>query len=230
MLVSVTGLPKSGKTHFALTFPNPIKVYGFDTGIPYLIAKFPDKEIDLAEFELPYLDDEEDTWALPIWEKFYAMYKADVAERYYKTLIPDTATNMELVLRQSILEKIRRDESKAGKQKLAVNEYTQRNLVMSAIFERAARAGMNLVVTQYMKEQWQRTGPNSAQPTGKYILDGWNQTEGKADINIEMESQVRADGRVVAVSHIKPSRFNRDLGGIPPVDDLDYEALVALTF
>ena len=58
LLVSLTAPPKSGKTHLALTFPEPIKVYAFDTGVDYVReTSFADKDIDIFHVELPFADD-----------------------------------------------------------------------------------------------------------------------------------------------------------------------------
>jgi hypothetical protein len=226
ILVSISGEPKTGKSHLAMTFPEPIKIYSFDGGAEFVRKKrFSHKAIEVAHFTLPIIESTDETWALPVWEGFYSQYKQDVESGKYRTLIIDTATAMEATLRQAILEEHQND--KPSKKKLATNEYVARNLRMKAIFDRAAVNGVNLVVIQYLKEEWvRRPGSDKAEPTGKLILDGWNQTEGFADINLEMTTKTEA-GRTFMVATIKSNRFEREMNG-KSFKDTTYDDITAL--
>ena len=225
IIVSISGLPKTGKTHFSLTFPEPIKVYSFDLGADFVASKFPKKTIEVHNFTLPIVESESTKWALPIWEEFYAEYKRDIDGGKFKTVVLDTATAVESILRQSTLEELRQD--KPGKQKLATNEYVARNLRMTTLFARPRVAGMNLVTIQYLREQWLKSkNSDRAEPTGELVLEGWNQTEGQADIIIEMTTAIKG-GKTIMVSTIKSNRFDRDLNG-KSFDDTDHTELMAL--
>lgn len=225
ILVSISGLPKSGKTHLAMTFPEPIKVFSFDLGADFVRTKFPDKKIDVQNFVLPIVESGNETWALPVWERFYAEFKKVAESGEYQTVVLDTASAVESTLRQAILEELQQD--KPGKQKLATNEYVARNLRMAAIFARARTLGINLVTIQYLREQWiRRPGSDKADPTGELIIDGWNQTEGQADVNIEMETKVKA-GKTVMIATIKSNRFDRDFNG-KQYEDTTYDEVIAV--
>lgn len=225
IIVSISGIPKTGKTHFALTFPPPIKLYSFDLGADFVRTKFPDKEIEIHNFVLPIVDSTDSVWAMPIWEEFYAEYKADIEGGGFQTVVIDTASAVEEVLRQSILEEFKQD--KPEKQTLASNEYVARNLRMGTLFSRPRNAGMNLVTIQYLRDEWIKAkNSKRAEPTGNLILDGWNKTEGQADINIEMSTNEKG-GKTVMVATIKSNRFDRDLNG-QSFDDSDYQELTAL--
>jgi hypothetical protein len=53
LFVNVWGEPKkAGKTHFALTFPEPIRVLNFDFGSFELLPKFPGKDIQFKNLEM----------------------------------------------------------------------------------------------------------------------------------------------------------------------------------
>jgi len=226
ILVSISGLPKTGKTYLEMTFPDPIKIYSFDGGADYVRTKFPDKNITIQNYFLPIIESTEDTWALPIWEEFYKQFKEDVEGGQYQTLGIDTATAVESTLRQAILEEFQND-NKPNKKKLATNEYVSRNLRMTAMFNRARMCGVNLVTVQYLKEQWlKRPGSDKAEPTGELIVDGWNQTEGYADINVEMTTKERA-GKTVMVSTIKSNRFEREMNG-KQFEDTTFDEITAL--
>ena len=233
VLVSISGLPKTGKTHLAFTFPEPIKVFSFDVGSDFVRTKFSDKAIDVQNFTLPIVEAEDETWALPVWEAFYTEYKRIVEGQDYQTIVIDTATAVESILRQAILEEFQ--ESKPAKKKLATNEYVARNLRMNALFTRARNNGVNLVTIQYLREQWvRREGSDKAEPTGLLIVDGWNQTEGLADINIEMTTKEKTvvvgnkpARKTVMIATIKSNRFDREQNG-QAFEDTNYNEIIAL--
>jgi len=225
ILVSLSSLPKCGKNHLSYTFPDPIKVYCFNGGADFVRTKFPDKKIEVHNFALPIVESESATWALPVWEEFYSEYKGDVESGKFNTVVLDTATEIEAVLRQATLEELRQD--KPGKQKLATNEYIARNLRMTTLFSRPRIAGMNLVSLQYLSGEWVKSkGSDRAEPTGNLVLQGWNQTEGQADLIVEMTTNSKG-GKTVMVATIKANRFDRELNG-KSFDDTDYTELLAL--
>jgi len=225
VLMSISGLPKTGKTYLSMTFPEPIKIYSFDGGADYVKTKFPNKDIEIVNFTLPIIESTEDTWALPVWEEFYQQFRADVESGQYQTLVLDTATAVESTLRQAILEEFQED--KPNKKKLATNEYVARNLRMTALFGRARNNGVNLVTIQYLREQWvKRPGSDKAEPTGLLVVDGWNQTEGFADINVEMTTKEKAN-KTVMVAMIKSNRFEREMNN-KTFEDTNFDEIVAL--
>ena len=190
VVISVSALPKAGKNHFSYTSPSPIKVYCFNGGAEYVATKFPDKQIDIHNFVLPIVEDEEQRWALPVWNEFYSEYKKDIAEGKYQTYVLDTATEVENFCQQAVLEGQQEsaEERNKTKKKLATTEFLARNLRMKALFDTAKNSGVNLIALQYLKEEWiKERGHERAEPTGKLVLDGWRRTEAQVDINIELE-------------------------------------------
>lgn len=231
MLVSISAKPKSGKSYFSMTFPEPIKIYSFDLGAEFVRkSKFPDKAITIKDFVLPIIDSEHpEPWAQPIWESFYQEYRRDVESGTYQTLVIDTATAVETILRQSVFEELADEAAGKGrlKTKLATNEYTARNLRMSALFGRAKNNGVNLVTIQYLKQEWVKApGKERAEPTGELVLDGWNQTDGLVDVVLEMEGKFKA-GKRVHMTTIKANRFDDSFDG-KVFEDTNYEELYAL--
>ena len=170
IIVSVSGLPKSGKTHLAMTFPDPIKVFSFDNRADYVRQKFPDKKIDIVACQMPIVESDTDaSWAPPIWNAFYKEYKVAVESGEYQTVVIDTASTVYTVLNQTVFEWLREEAAGLGreKKKLAVNDYYTRNLLMKSIFDLAKNKGVNLVVTQYLGEKWETPpGEKMAKPTG----------------------------------------------------------------
>ena len=225
--VSISGLPKSGKNWLSYTFPEPLKIYCFNGGADFVAKKFPDKAITVHNFVLPIIESDVEEWALPVWNEFYPEYNKDVVSGEYSTLVLDTGSEVESFCRQATLEELR--ETRPNKIKLATNEYLARNLRMNALFARARNSGVNLVTLQYLREQWRKEkGSERAEPTGELGLDGWNQTEAQADVNIWMETKEKA-GKPVMIATIKSNRFDRDLNG-KSFEDTTYDEIVALMF
>lgn len=238
IVASISGLPKTGKTHLSLTFPAPIKVFSFDGGADYVATKFPNKAIEIENIQMPLIESEDDSsWAPPIWDEFYKNYKEAVTSRKYQTIVIDTASTAHTILNQAVFEWVRAEAAEHGreKKKLAVNEYHTRNLLMKALFDLPQRLGINLVVTQYLSEKW-LTPPGSkmAEPTGEMKVQGWGQTEGFADINIEMTTKIKVVvenkkpmEKTVMVATVKSTRFDRNAIG-QPLEDTTYDELIAL--
>ena len=246
IVVSISGLPKSGKTHLALTFPEPIKVFSFDGRSDQVRQRnFKDKNIEVENISVPIVESEDDTgWAPKVWEPFYKKYKEDVESGKYQTIVLDTATTAHTILNQAVFEWVKEAESDRaaergqttrGRQKLAVNEYHTRNLLMKALFDLPKNQGVNLVVIQYLGEKWVTLpGKKMAEPTGELKVQGWAQTEAFADVNIEMGTKTRVivGGKkpvdeTVMVATIKSTGFDRQAIGQSLVDT-NYDELIAV--
>ncbi len=211
----MSGYPKSGKTHFCFSWPEPIKIYSFDLGADFVRTKFPKKEIDIAKFVLPIIDqDPPPPFAEPIFQDFKSQFKKDCAEAKYRTLVIDTATALWGLVHQAITEE-------KNRKKILEVEYHLPNLNMSSFFTQARNAEINLVTTQYLRDKY-----IDEKNTGKSEVDGWKKTEGQADINIWIES-IDKGGQHYMQSTIVSNRFDRELN-TKTFKDLTYEELLAL--
>lgn len=106
----------------------------------------------------------------------------------YSTVVLDTSTEVETILRQATFEDIRAGSDKF-RERMAPNEYTLRNLRMAALFDSAKDAGINLVSVQYMKEKWDKDSKGNFYNTGEMVIDGWQRTETQADVNVELNGK-----------------------------------------
>jgi len=232
ILVSTSGLPKSGKNYLAFTFPKPMKVYCFNGGAEFVRTKyFADEEIEIENYTLPIIESTDMIWAVPVWDKFYQQYKKDATSGKYQTLVLDTGTEVENICQQAVLEEAMDTAAEKGKEKerLATTEYLARNLKMKALFDLARNQGLNLVILNYLREKWVRErGEKTATNTGELVLDGWQRTEAQADVNMEMTVKQKAN-KAVMVATIKSCRFDRDLAG-KQFEDTSYSELIALMF
>lgn len=225
ILVAVMGNPKVGKTHFAMTFPDPIKVYSFDMGTKFVRARsFPKKTIDITEYALPIIETgSEKGWAIPLWEKFEQDFGKDCASGTYKTLVIDPATVLWMINHHAELEE-------EQKNKLGVQAYYKPNLRFGALYYKAAIGGMNLVTIHHLKDEYENyednNGRTQSRKTGNFIIDGWKRTESAADVNLVME--LGGEGaKTYSVSTVKSCRFDRTLKGQTFID-LDYNKMMAV--
>ena len=212
---SISGLPKSGKTHLALTWPDPLVIYSFEHGARFVATKFPGKSIKIREFKLPIIEsDNPAPYAEAIWEDFQKTFKEDAYSGQYQTLIIDTGTHLWAVLRQAITES-------KNRRRLTEIEYALPNLKMGSIYSHAAEAGVNLVVLNYLRDKYVK-GEN----TGELELSGWGQTEGLVDVVMETARKT-SGGKTSMIATIKDNRFDRDVNG-QTFTDTTYDELITV--
>lgn len=147
------------------------------------------------------------------------MTKKKEEKTKYNTIILDTSTELENVLRQYVFEEI--SATKDNKKKLAPNEYILRNSNMKSLFDMSIDAGVNLVSLQYMKTKWAKDNKGNLFDTGEKIIDGWQRTESQADINIEMK-----DATATIVSNWADRKFNGKTYANPDYETIITEMLV----
>ena len=223
LIVSISGLPKSGKTHLAFTFPDPIRVFSFDRGYKEVRAKFPNKQIDCAEYDLPIVDSLElrDTGFPEIWKRIRDDIREAISGGVYKTIVIDTASSLWEIIRYAFNESENRAIGTGGK----ARNYGEPNARMSSIFARAQLAGINLVLIQYLKDRWV-----SDENTGEKELDGWRRTEGLADVVLEIRQGtqlIKGKTKNANITLIKGNRYDRDLNG-QELTDATYQDLLAV--
>jgi len=105
LILSVEGMEKEGKTHFALTAPGPIALFNIDCGTEGVVEKFlPFKDIYTVDYPNRRYEtqaDYDDTWA-----QFLEDYYAALDSSHYRTLIIDTATELWEMIRLCRLQKL----------------------------------------------------------------------------------------------------------------------------
>jgi hypothetical protein len=106
LIVSIEGEEKSGKSHTALTAPEPIYYHSFDIGLEGVISKFDkDKAIFVAEYELTIQPGEASAnevadAADKVWEQFVANYRDSIeSTKQGGTIVWDSSTECWELLR-----------------------------------------------------------------------------------------------------------------------------------
>ncbi len=217
IIVSIKGEPKNGKTHFALSFPDPISLISLDLGAKPIIAKFPKKKITLRELPMPLFDSL--TTINAGFDDFWAQVKEviykDIDSGDYNTIIIDTASALWEVIRYAFNEEQGKEIGAGGK----ARNYGEPNARMYGIVTKAQLAGVNLVLINYLKDKWE----NDVN-TGKQVIDGWRRTEALADIVLLNEKVTGAKGSEFKTT-ITDCRFDPTLDGTV-LNNATYEDLM----
>lgn len=97
IIVSIGGREKQGKTHFALTAPDPIAIFSSDIGTEGVVNKFKKagKDVFTHDIEMPEKYEE----AKKIWEALRKAYYGVLRIPEVRTVIFDTATEIWELLR-----------------------------------------------------------------------------------------------------------------------------------
>ena len=227
----VGGEPKTGKTHLALTFREPIKLFSFDLGYKQVVAKFPGKKIDVVEYPMIVVDTLElkDAGFQKLWKTVRDDLYKTYEEGKYKTIVIDTATALWEIVRYAFNEEQDKAVGAGGK----ARNYGEPNSRFYGLIMRAQVAGINLVLTEYLKDEWLNDAP-----TGNKILEGWRRAAGLADIVLVTEriqrvatpEERKAMGNTktnAIKTTVKDCRFDLDMCGFNQ-ENMCYDDLVAL--
>ncbi len=214
--VRATGSPGCGKSHFGLTFPEPITVFDYDEGLDDLLERdeFKDKEITLIDCSLPIQwSTKKKTFGKKEWDYFMGEY--EIALETSKSVMIDTGTTFGEIVVAAVAEGL-------GVKNLMPYQYGDRNTYFKAVTDMSKKAGVNLVFTQHMKDVYV-----NEQRTGEKTPDGWGRLEGLVDWDLFMEVKRDKSGVVTTQSYINKCRLERSLIG-ETYDDLDYDGMAAL--
>lgn len=221
LIVSEAGGAKTGKTHLAFTFPEPIVVFSFDIGQEPVLAKFPDKDIKVIPYIIPLYETVRAVGMKKdisnLWAEFSADFKDAADKPTVKTLIVDTATALYEICRIGRSGELGRE--------LAPIEYGDVYLRMKALIHRARITGQNLVLTHYLKDIYV-----GDKPTGEKALDGWRHTEGEVDVVLTTRREVKVVGQKkenVIITTIKDNRYDLALNGLESIN-MTYDDLITL--
>jgi len=220
LTVSISGLPKTGKSHLALTWLPPIRIFSFDIGLDPVLAKFPDKAIDVKTYPIPLLDTMKPAkYAKGIIEAFDKDYKEAVEGGEFQTVVIDTATALYEIQRHCRAEEL-------GVQNIMQWQYGEVYARLNGIIFRPRITGVNLVLTHYLREKW-----IDEKNTGILELDGYKRTEGYVDLVLETRRGINKSlpkgKQNVIITLIKDNRFDLDLNGLE-FEMTTYDELIAL--
>lgn len=216
LIVSISGNPKSGKTHLALTFPDPLVIFSFDIGVERVLPHFEGKQIEVKTYPIPILDT---THPKPYAKELAAViskdYKEAVSSGDYKTVALDTATALYHINCHSWAEEL-------GQKQLLQFQYGEVYSRLSALYMQPRLSGVNLVLTHYLREAYRKN-----EPTGEMELDGYKRTEGLVDIVLLTERVPKPKGGASIRTRIVDCGFDLELCGYE-CENMTYQTLVEL--
>ena len=198
IVMDVSGMEGSGKSHFALTAPDPIGYLDFDVGSEGVVEKFkkgldglPKKRIYASKYRIPLtakaakkaskdvkerLTKEAADLAEPIWDKVVNDYVKGL-ERF-RTMIVDTGTEMHEMIRLARLGKLT---------EVLPEHYGPVNAEFRDLVRLAFDSDCNVIFLHKMKDEWVKTkGSNRSHNTGKKIRQGFNGMGYLMQVNLEM--------------------------------------------
>jgi len=225
MVVSLWGDRGVGKTHLALTFPDPVYFFNLDYGLDALLPKFPDRDIRKADFPL----------SVTLDPGFYRHVLLDFAKALGEaidqagpgTIVFDQASQLwdivQCVKLADAIEERKTEARKKGKDPDAVRpmgfDYADANVFMGACLRRVYTSPQtNAVFINGAKPSYSSKG----EPTGGLEFRGFNQTPAIADVQL----QVYESNKQTSVL-IEKCRFDRELVGMQLANP-DYPLLRAL--
>lgn len=235
LCVALSAPPKSGKTHFAFTFPKPLIIYSFDLrGAELILPPFkPDSPFaedyangnivlrkmvpPIIESVHPDMEDGADAPFKAFASKIIATIKEDLKLGVdescpFKTVVYDPSTTLWDVFRYA-------QEQQAEKQTIA-RKFGEPNAQMNWCLQQPVQIGCNVVATTYLKEEYRNN-----LPTGKMIPDCYKHLIGMADVALQMKRE--GEGKAVKfLAKITDYRITPEMTGYEFATNPTYKDLM----
>lgn len=170
MIVSVRGLEKQGKTHFALTAPDPIAVFSLDIGTEGVVSKFKrdGKKIIIKDLSTGGDADEGEK----VWEGFKKAYSACLQDSQVKTVVIDTETELWELIRLARFGKLTQ---------VMPYHYGPVNGEYRKVIREAYDSSKNLILLHKMKPKYVND-----KRTNEYERAGFNDVGFLAQVNCQV--------------------------------------------
>lgn len=237
LIVSVWGLPKTGKTHLALTFPAPIAAIEVgETGIEDLLPTFKDKRIDhyplIISSLSPVLEDHQAL--LKTFESI--LFDRVLATAAYNTLVIDSASRLWRSIR---VVKTQEAREEANRQRRSQADFELANDYFEQIIQVARKlTNLNIVLVHRHREKFavvsNEYGGQSLQATGEVESRDYKGIENLVQVMVRTGTGTRFNPRTreddqVFLHTIELCRFNKGLEGAS-IPNLTYDVLVERIF
>lgn len=197
LILSIQGLPKRGKTRFALTAPGPIALLNFDDGLEGVVESFTaaGKEIMVADHR--FASGASD-WA-PRWARFLKDFHGALASPDVRTVVVDSGTAVWELLRLAMLGKLTQ---------IMPVKYAHVNSVMEGLFRECFPAGKNVIWTHQETEEYAND-----KATGNMKLEGFKRAAYLTQANLRAKRDPKAKGLDSLSIEVLDSRHNVELAG-----------------
>lgn len=200
LILSLSGLEKSSKTHFSLTAPEPIFLFNIDRGTEGVLPKFQRLKKRIYVYTVRYQKGDSMQAYAEMWkgvkERIELACKAGCG-----TIVMDTATDMYALSRLAHFGKL--TQVKAHHYGAVNAEWADE--VLGEIYN----SSMNAVLIHKLKSKY----VNEVR-TGDFEVSGFGDTSYKVQCNARMSREFDADGNVVFSLYVDDCRQNASVMGI----------------
>lgn len=196
IILSIEGLEKQGKTHFALTAPGPIAMFSTDIGEEGVVSKFGDKDIWVMSIDR--VDDDSAEEAPKEYARFKKAYVDLLRGKDVRTVILDTATEIWEILRMARFGRMTQ---------VMPYQYGPVNAEYRALIRMAYDYNKNLILLHKMKPKYVND-----KRTAEYERSGFGDTGFLTQVNAWIYRYSPEDGGEFVI-YIKDCRQNPDLAG-----------------
>ncbi len=218
LMVGIDGLPDTGKTEFALTFPPPVCILFVDQGYESVVNKLNpppnrQKDVDYKIFSLPQAGmnptgagtaSQKDAQAAysSIWNDFYANYVAAVSAPKYKTVVIDGDSESWDLQRLAAFGKLTQ---------VPPMEYTNVNQARRVLIRRGFDSHKNIAFTYRVGHEYESTIKINArgepkevsEKTGNYIRKGFADSDYIVQVQLRTMRQSTHRGTKFGIEVVK---------------------------
>lgn len=171
LIVSVEGMDKQGKTHFALTAPAPLVFFNFDIGLEGVLHKHlgNGRDIYVQDVRLPAVKDTGDYNYLSALETFKRAYVDTMAMPEVQSIVIDTATELWELMRMARFGKLTQ---------VMPHHYGPVNAEYREILRMAYDSDKNLILVHKVKAEYVND-----KNTGNMVRSGFKDTGFMVQVN-----------------------------------------------
>jgi len=206
LVVSVIGIEKQGKTHFALTAPGDIALFNLDVGLEGVVGKFVDDKRVIIYNLLNYMTPEV---AKQAWVNFMKAYESALRTPGIRTIIIDTATQLWALLRLARFGQLAQ---------IMPFQYAPVNAEFKGMMDMGYSSDKNLILIHKMRPIY-----INDKRTKDLERDGFRDTGARVQVNLhayreEADVETDEDGKETVTPgefklYITDCRQNPDLAG-----------------
>ena len=231
VIASVWGLPKTGKTHFAFSFPKPLHAIEIgETGVEDLASIHPDWDIRYRPLIIPNLSP-----SIADHEKMLAEFEESLNEAVNsdaRTLIIDSFSRLWRSVR---LVKTEEGFQNSLRQKRNQADYELANDYIEQVIQVARRnRTMNIVLVHRHRDIFRKDGDGKLVNTGEAEARDYRGMDNLVQVAVRTEKREflnpKTREKEVDFGHVvELCRFNAELQGVM-VRRLDYDKLMGRIF
>ena len=213
LILSLCGLEKQGKTHFALTAPGPLCFFDLDAGTEGVVSKFSDKDVWVKPvLKMAEGDDQDDIERE--WDSFSKAYYAAFRIPEIRTIVLDTASEVWELLRLARFGRLTQ---------VMPYQYGPVNKEYRQLLRAAEKSDKNLVLLHRMKAEY-----FNDKRTGRHERAGFSGTGFDVQVNARCYRYDADDGGEFALQ-VENCRQNPELAGMELTGDLcNYQMMASL--